>query len=78
MNCSLSFFLKETTTLPSHLNYAIRFPGESRTIENNQFSGFSGNWQTDFIFNDFSAQGPRNKDKDDGGFCFKFEMIKNV
>lgn len=54
---------RNITRLPDGLKYAIRLPGELRTM----FGPMWANWRTDFLFPFISQGGARNRDYDDGG-----------
>lgn len=51
-------------TLPKHLSYALRFPGELRTARSNPLIF---NWQTDKSVPVARVRGPRSRNHSDGG-----------
>jgi hypothetical protein len=56
-------------SLPSEINYAVRFPAELRRNDSlpNDLGGFSQNWGTNIRFGLEFLPGPREGRADDGG-----------
>ncbi|XP_059614826.1 phospholipid-transporting ATPase ABCA3 isoform X2 [Phlebotomus argentipes] len=52
--------------LPDHMNYAVRFPAELRSRQNEE-DILGANWQTGRLFPEFQSIGPRNRNHSDGG-----------
>ncbi|XP_063224088.1 phospholipid-transporting ATPase ABCA3-like isoform X2 [Bacillus rossius redtenbacheri] len=58
--------LAGVTELPQHVQYKVRFPGESRSVQSSS-SSVMYNWKTDRLFPTFQEGGPRLKSDSDGG-----------
>ncbi|XP_063704504.1 phospholipid-transporting ATPase ABCA3-like [Culicoides brevitarsis] len=54
------------TALPKDFEFTLRFPYELRTTDSGAFVELS-NWFTDLLFPAFQLDGPRNRDRNDGG-----------
>ncbi|XP_058835899.1 phospholipid-transporting ATPase ABCA3-like [Topomyia yanbarensis] len=54
-------------TLPEKVIYALRFPSEMRTFQDN-FTAFWANWFTELMFPQFQMAGARNNDRADAGY----------
>ncbi|XP_058456304.1 phospholipid-transporting ATPase ABCA3-like [Malaya genurostris] len=54
-------------TLPEKVTYALRFPSEMRTFQDD-FTAFWANWYTELMFPQFQMAGARNNDRADAGY----------
>ncbi|XP_053687488.1 phospholipid-transporting ATPase ABCA3-like [Sabethes cyaneus] len=54
-------------TLPDKVTYALRFPSEMRTFQDD-FTAFWANWFTELMFPQFQMAGARNNERADGGY----------